>query len=172
VQYANTDLDRRANVGGAIGVIGVDTKDTSAWAAMVGYAMKDVATFKAAYSEVDDDGVLGVANTATGSIATAGGQSKLYTEMWWNYGYVSAVGAESYALSAETKFGCRFLIRLLQRRCYKNSVLFSKEELTEIALVASKTFGPLATSLALIHGDREVADVKTTDVQVYLTYNF
>jgi len=173
VQYANTDLDKRANVGGAIGVIGVDTKDTSAWAAMVGYAMKDVATFKAAYSEVDDEGVLGVANTATGSIATAGGQSKLYTEMWWNYGYVSAVGAESYALSAETKISTiDFLLGYYNADVTKNSTLFAKEELTEIALVASKTFGPLATSLALIHGDREVADVKTTDVQVYLTYNF
>ena len=173
VQYANTDLDKRANIGGATGVIGVDTKDTSAWAAMVGYAMKDVATFKAAYSDVSDDGTLGMANTATGSIATVGGQSKLYTEMWWNYGYVSAVGAESYALSAETKLaGVDFLLGYYNADIAKDSTLFAKEELTEVALVASKKFGPLATSLALIHGDREVEDVRTTDVQIYLTYNF
>ncbi|MDD2651787.1 MAG: OprD family outer membrane porin [Sulfurimonas sp.] len=173
VQYANTDLDKRANIGGTTGVIGVDTEDTTAWAAMVGYKMKDVATFKAAYSDVDDKGVLGVANTATGSIATAGGQSKLYTEMWWNYGYVSAVGAESFALSAETKLaGVDFLLGYYNADIAKDSTLFSKEELTEVALVASKKFGPLDTSLALIHGDREVEDVKTTDIQIYLTYNF
>lgn len=173
VQYANTDLDKRADIGGATGVIGVDTKDTSVWAAMVGYKMKDVATFKVAYSDVDDKGTLGVANTATGSIATKGGQSKLYTEMWWNYGYVSAVGAESYALSAETKLaGIDFLLGYYNADIGVDSTLFEKEELTEVALVASKKFGPLDTSLALIHGDREVADVKTTDVQIYLTYNF
>ena len=180
VQYANTDLDKRADVGnlqtnlGVIsGVVDADTKDTTAWAAMVGYKMKDVATFKAAYSDVDDEGTLGVANTATGDIATRGGQSKLYTEMWWNYGYVSAVGAQSYALSAETKLaGVDFLLGYYNADISKDSLLFDKEELTEVALVASKTFGPLATSLALIHGDREVADVKTTDVQIYLTYNF
>ncbi len=173
VQYANTDLDKRADIGGTVGVIGVDTKDTSAWAAMVGYKMKDVATFKAAYSDVDDEGTLGVANTATGSIATKGGQSKLYTEMWWNYGYVSAVGAESYALSAETKLaGIDFLLGYYNADIGVDSTLFEKEELTEVALVASKKFGPLDTSLALIHGDREVEDVRTTDVQIYLTYNF
>ena len=180
VQYANTDLDTRADVGnlqtnlGVIsGVVDADTKDTTAWAAMVGYKMKDVATFKAAYSDVDDEGTLGVANTATGDIATRGGQSKLYTEMWWNYGYVSAVGAQSYALSAETKLaGVDFLLGYYNADIAKDSLLFDKEELTEVALVASKKFGPLDTSLALIHGDREVEDVKTTDVQIYLTYNF
>lgn len=178
VQYANTDLDKRADIGGITGVIGVDTKDTSAWAAMLGYAMKDVATFKIAYSDVDDEGTLGVANTATGSIATKGGQSKLYTEMWWNYGYVSAVGAQSYALSAETKLASvDFLLGYYNADISKESLLFDKEELTEVALVASKTFGPLATSLALIFADFEdknapADDVKTTDIQIYLTYNF
>jgi hypothetical protein len=153
-------------------VIIPEAKETSAWAAMIGYEMKDTATFKVAYSDVDDKGVLGVANTATGSVATLGGQSKLYTEMWWNYGYVSAVGAESYALSAETKLAqIDFLLG------YYNADINTAAtdvEMTEIALVASKSFGPLDTSLALIYGDREESanDIKTADIQVYLTYNF
>ncbi|MDQ1263505.1 MAG: hypothetical protein QG559_506 [Campylobacterota bacterium] len=176
VQYANTDLQNNANLGYLNGsptqVIIPEAKETSAWAAMIGYEMKDTATFKVAYSDVDDKGVLGVANTATGSVATLGGQSKLYTEMWWNYGYVSAVGAESYALSAETKLAqIDFLLG------YYNADINTAAtdvEMTEIALVASKSFGPLDTSLALIYGDREESanDIKTADIQVYLTYNF
>lgn len=175
VQYANTDLDKRADLGGTTGVIGVDTEDTSAWAAMIGYEMKDVATFKVAYSDVDEDGTLGVANTATGSIATLGGQSKLYTEMWWNYGYVSAVGAQSYSLSVEGKVANVDMLLGYYNAEIETSAIDS--EMTEIALVGSKSFGPLDTSLALIYGDVEDSltpanDKTTTDVQVYLTYNF
>lgn len=177
VQYVNTDLEKGANIGYFNGsttqVITGDTKDTSAWAAMVGYKLKDGTIFKVAYSDVDNDGTLGVANTATGSIATAGGQSKLYTEMWWNYGYVSAVGAESFALSAQTKLAdIDFLLGYYNADISRASTLFAKENITEIALVASKSFGPLDTSLALIHANKDEADIKTTDIQVYLKYNF
>lgn len=177
VQYANTDLDRGANLGYFNGspteVFAGDTKDTSAWAGMISYDIKDVAKFKVAYSDVDDSGTLGVANTATGSIATAGGQSKLYTEMWWNYGFVSAVGAESFALSAEKKIAdIDFLLGYYNADISEASTLFAKEDLTEIALVASKSFGALDTSLAIIHADKDEADIKTTDLQVYLKYNF
>ena len=183
VQYMNTDLDNGAQVGDVtdadINTIMGDSEDTSAWSAMLGYEMKDVVTVKIAYSDVDEDGTLGVANTATGSIATVGGQSKLYTEMWWNYGFVSAVGAESFSITAEGNVaGVDLLLG------YYNADIeavggvpallrgFDGEELTEITLAASKSFGPLDTSLAIIRADKDVADVTTTDVQVYLTYNF
>ena len=174
VQYANTDADVGANLG-SLGILGA-TKDTSAWSAMVGYDMKDVVKVKAAISSVDDDGVLGVANTATGSVATLGGQSKLYTEMWWNYGYVSAVGADSYSLTAQTTVGGDIALLAGYYNADIKTVSVDKE-MSEITLTASKKFGPLSTSLALIFADLEdtntpANDVKTTDVQVYLTYNF
>lgn len=174
VQYANTQADTGANLG-TLGVIGA-TEDTTAWSAMVGYDMKDVVKVKAAYSDVDEDGLLGVANTATGSVATLGGQSKLYTEMWWNYGYVSAVGAESFSLTAETTVaGDIALLAGYYNADIKTAA--ADKEMSEIALTASKKFGPLSTSLALIFADFEdkntpADDVKTTDLQVYLTYNF
>lgn len=174
VQYVNTQADTGANLG-SLGVIGA-TKDTSAWSAMLGYDMKDVVKVKAAYSDVDEDGLLGVANTATGSVATLGGKSKLYTEMRWNYGYVSAVGAESFSLTAEaTVAGDIALLAGYYNADIKTAA--ADKEMSEIALTASKKFGPLDTSLALIFADFENSlapanDVKTTDVQVYLTYNF
>ncbi|MCK4737364.1 MAG: hypothetical protein KAT10_02315, partial [Sulfurimonas sp.] len=180
VQYMNTDLDTGANVGdvtdGDVATIMSDTEDTSAWSVMLGYEIKDVATFKIAYSDVDEDGILGVANTATGSIATVGGQSKLYTEMWWTYGQVSAAGAESFSITAEGNVaGVDLLLGYYNADIDPRGdglTLFSKEETREMILAASKSFGPLDTTLAIINVDRDVADVTTTDVQIYLTYNF
>jgi imipenem/basic amino acid-specific outer membrane pore len=179
-QYANTDLENGANLGFLNGslteVIAGDTKDTTAWSLMLGYEAKDLVTIKAAYSDVSDDGILGVANTATGSVATLGGKSKLYTEMLWNNGYVSAVGAESYSLTAETKVaGDVALLAGYYNADIKTAT--ADKEMREIALKASKSFGPLDTALALIFADLQDSvtpanDVKTTDIQVYLTYNF
>jgi len=151
---------------------------------MLGYEMKDVATLKVAYSDVDEKGTLGVANTATGSIATIGGQSKLYTEMWWNYGDVSAVGAESFSITAETNVAdVDLLLGYYNADIEAGSATvnllrgFSDLDLTEVTLAASNSFGPLDTSFAIIYADLEdnttpATDVKTTDIQVYLTYNF
>jgi len=174
VQYMNTELSDGANLG-TLGVV-TNGNDTTGWSAMLGYEMKDVVTLKIAYSDIDEDGTLGVANTATGSVATLGGQSKLYTEMWWNYGVVSASGAESLAISAETTVGPE--IDLFAGYYYsENDKGFTDTDLTEITLTASKSFGPLDTSLAIIYADSNDNvtsgnDVKTTDIQVYLTYNF
>lgn len=169
VQYMNTKADAASSA------------DTTGFSAMVGYKMKDVATFKAAYSSIDDDGLLGVANTATGSFATKGGKSKLYTEMWWNYGNVSAVGADSYSVTAETTVGPKigllagFYVADIAPKG-AGLALFEEKEVREITLAASKSFGPLDTALALIFADTDALnnanDVKSTDVQVYLTYNF
>ena len=168
MQYANTDLDDGANLG-TMGIVG-PTEDTDAWSAMLGYEMKDIATFKVAYSDVSKDGPLGVANTATGSVATIGGQSKLYTEMFWNYGHVSASGAETFSINAETNMFSADL-SLGFWNCENDKI---DAKLDQVSLTASKSFGPLDTKIALIYLDREVAnvDTTTTDIQLYLTYNF
>ena len=171
-QYANTDLED-----GALGI--ANPKDTTMYSVMLGYEMKDVMTVKAAYSSVDDDGTLGMANTATGSVATLGGQSKMYTEMWWNYGAVSAVGADSYSVTVEATVGPE--IDLLAGYYFADvdpKGANNGTEVTEFALTASKSFGPLDASVALINDSYDY-DVTArgslddaTHLQVYLTYNF
>lgn len=169
-QIANTQLDGET-------YLGINNpKDTDAWAAMLGYEMKDVGTFKIAYSDVDAGGALGVANTATGTLATNGGESKLYTEMWWNRGNVSAQGAESFSITAEANaMGADWFLGYFNADIENGNT--ADKEISEITLTASKSYGPLDTSIAIIHADLEDNktpgnDKITTDLQVYLTYNF
>jgi len=169
-QYTSIDAD---------GAVSGADKDT-AYSVMIGYAMKDIVTIKAAYSSVDDKGTLGVANTATST--ANGGQSKLYTEMWWNYGTVSTTGADSYAISAEATVGPEidlFLAYYAADVDAKATVLPGKVngDYSEVAFTASKSFGPLDTTLALLYDDSDydadaLEDTKETSLQVYLTYNF
>jgi len=147
-----------------------NSAEDEAFALMLGYEAKDVATVKVAYSDVDDQGTLGVSN-----VATTTGQSKLYTEMWWAYGNVSATGAESYSVTAEgTVAGVDLLAGYYVADINPSAAVDT--EVTEIALVASKSFGPLDTSLAFIMDNEEdnVAntDYDTNHIQIYLTYNF
>ncbi|MCW8953397.1 MAG: hypothetical protein OQK48_00475 [Sulfurimonas sp.] len=168
-QYTEVDVDKL--------VSGAD--EDEAFAAMLGYEMKDVATFKVAYSSVDEKGTIGVGNVATGSRTGTGNsnQSKLYTEMWWAYGNVSATGADSYSFTAEgTAAGVNLLLGYYYADIDPTGTA-NDAETTEIALVASKSFGPLDTSLALIHNEFDDNSVGGVDedvntLQVYLTYNF
>ena len=162
--------------------------DTTAFGAKLG---GNIGMFSAsvAYSSVDDEGTIGVANVATGGDTYeagrngSGAQSKLYTEMWWAYGTVSQTGSDTIALSVEASVGPE--IDLFAGYYYSDINVGSgssantnnDEELTEIVLTASKSFGPLDTSLALIVDDFEdntdsTNDEKITTLQVYLTYNF
>ena len=158
-QYVNIDVNGAAN-------------EDKAYGFMLGYEAKDLVTVKAAYSSVDDKGSTllgGVAN-----VATTTNQSKLYTEMWWTYGAVSATGADSYSLTAEAKLaGADVLVGYYNADIKTASV---DTTVTEIAVAASKSYGPVDTSVALIldNEDDNIAntDVDTTHLQVYLTYNF
>jgi hypothetical protein len=169
VQYTQIDTTKLTST----------NKDDEAFGVMLGYAAEDVATLKLAYSSVDDQGTIGVANIATGSRTNGdGAQSKLYTEMWWAYGNVSQTGADSYSLTVErTVEGVDLLAGYYYADIDPNGATANEAEVTEIALTASKSFGPLDTSLALIFDDVEdvdapANDVKTTSLQVYLAYNF
>lgn len=155
VQFAEIDVNGAAN-------------DDEAWAAKLGYEMKDVATFTVAYSDVDDQpGGLG----RVSNVATTTGQSKLYTEMWWSYGVVSAAGAETVAVSAEATVGGFDIFAAY----YDSENDVTNVDTTEIALTASKSFGPLDATVAVILDEVEPAagaDQDSNHLQVYLTYNF
>ncbi len=160
----------------SIDVNGAADKD-EAYALMLGYAAEDVATVKVAYSSVDEQGAIGVGNVATGNRTNNNNsnQSKLYTEMWWTYGAVSATGADSYSITAEGTVAGIDLLAGYYAADIDVAGTANDSEVTEIALAATKSFGPLDTTLAIVHDQFEetgAADEDVTHLQVYLTYNF
>ena len=156
-QYANISPDDDFNV-----------DDSKAWALKLGYDFQNGLKASIAYSSADEDGYVNVANTATG---TVGAQSKLYTEAWWNFGYVGAAGTDAYNVTLEYNaqnigdFGLYYT---------NTSNDNSNVDMTEVALTASKSYGPLDVTLAYIYTDAD--DQNNGDsyntLQAYFTYNF
>jgi imipenem/basic amino acid-specific outer membrane pore len=143
-------------------------KDSSAYAVKVAFTGVENLNVSAAYSSTDKDGVLKVANVATNNLATS--QSKLYTEAWWNYGYVGAANADSWNVTAEynakdlAKFGAYYT-------SVDNGAARDAGDLNELALTATKSFGPLDATLAYVNTKADGADSYNM-IQAYLTLNF
>ncbi len=141
--------------------------DDSAYAAKIGYVIPDVVTLTAAYSSVDDEGTRGgVYNFATEG-QFSGTASSLYTEFWWWFQTSSATGADTWTVSAESTVADTDLFL----GYYSSDSVDT--EVDEIAFTASKSFGALDTSLAVIYdmfGD--TTNDELTTIQLYLTYNF
>ncbi len=157
VQYATLDISDSAP-SAAAGL------DGDAVAAMIGYEMKDVATFKVAYSTTSDIGA---------GQNMAGAQSKLYTELSWNYGRVAAGETDTILVSAETTVAGVDL--------YVGYGMIDgatpAADLNQLEITASKSYGPVDTSIAFINTDEVVTGAAGTAdaenmIQVYLTYNF
>ena len=145
-------------------------RDTSSvYAVMVGYEVKDLATVKVSYSSVDKKGVLAAVNTATQS-----GYSKLYTEAWWNYGKITQHDTDAFNVTVEGKAAGADLA--LYYTYADQSAAAGDNDLSEVTLTASKTFGPLDATLAYIFADIKSATVGDDEtshtLQAYLTYNF
>lgn len=146
--------------------------DSSGFAVKAGLT-KEMFAVSAAYSQTDEDGVLKLANTATNNLG--GAQSKLYTEAWWNYGYVGRPDTSAYNLTGTTSvegiadFGLYFTSASDDR----NDV-----DMTEVTLEAAKSFGPIDAGLYYIYTDADDQNIVDGEaesygtVQVYLTYNF
>jgi len=155
----------------------IDTKgfaaafnDSSAYAFKLGYKVSDALTVSAAYSDADNDGALKIANTATNNLVAA--QSKLYTEAWWNYGYVGAPGAESVNVTAEYNAGIAKIAAYYTS--VDNDITGSTANLDEITVTATKSFGPLDATLAYVSTDADDQNTGSqyNTVQAYLTLNF
>ncbi len=145
-----------------------DGDSSGTYALMVGYEMKDLATIKAAFSQTSDKGVLHGANSATGT-----GASKLYTEAWWNYGYVAQADTTAYNVTIESPEKASGIADLGFYWTYANQDQDTgPRDLNEITLTASKSFGPLDATVAYIYTDLgKVMDSYST-LQAYLTLNF
>ncbi|MBD3809054.1 MAG: outer membrane porin, OprD family, partial [Sulfuricurvum sp.] len=146
-QYAN--MDPKGLLAGI--------KDSSAYAFKLGYAM-DALKVSAAYSKVDDEGTLKIANVATNNLS--GAQSKLYTEAFWNYGYVGAPDATSWNVTAKydagfAKLGAYYTDASIDDTKAQVVTKADNTDMTEVALTASKSFGPLDATLAYISTDAD-----------------
>lgn len=171
--WLQADLNMEGIVVGAqyssMGVTGklADADDSSAYAVKLGYEA-EAFTISGAYSATDTKGTLNIANVATS--ATVGAQSKLYTEAWWNYGYVGQADTTAYNITATTNlsgFG-------LGAYYTATSNDTTDVDMNELTLEVTKSFGPLDTGLYYINtdaDDQNDGDAYNT-VQVYLTLNF
>jgi len=187
--------------------LGFDNFESSAFAGKIGYIYEAFSAW-AAYSSVDEGGLVAISNTATmvGGTGWGGltpnnqyypsGQSKLYTEAWWNYGFVGLPGADTFAIAASYDVGdvsvfngMNFTAQYTSESGAQNklvalltgndSVTLDMDELTVVA--GAKIYG-LDVSLAYIHSDYTVAAIENTEVkdislnnntlQAYLTYTF
>ena len=165
LQYTTLDANALADTGDATAV-------------MLGYAMKDVATIKVAYSMTDDK--VGAGQNV------AGAKSKLYTEMWWNYGQITQADTDTLLISAEGKVSDIDLFASYVMA--DHGTASGNNTVSELAISATKSYGPLDTSVVFINADYDNtlnttgiasayqtgANTKNANniVQVYLTYNF
>ena len=152
VQYAGQNAD------GANATFEVQ----SAYAAKLGYEIKVVATISAAYSSVSDDAGLNIANYD-------GSESKLYTEMYWYFGEISAPDTDSFKVAAEGSVADIDWMAQYVSADHKTA----DTQPAEITVAVSKSYGALDTSIALSNFDADVAGTDAVNVlQVYLQYNF
>ncbi len=164
-QYSNITIEKSSATLENVALVLGDV-DSSVYAVMLGYEMKDMFTAKVAYSAVDKDHSAGF-NTAT-AMDTA--QTKLYTEAWWNYGRVTQADTVAYNLTVEVPVQdvADFGVYYTYADQAKNT---GPNDLTEFTLTAGQSFGPLDATLAIINAKVAKADATNT-VQAYVTLNF
>ena len=193
-QYAYIDP---TDLGDALGLDLGDSEST-AYALKLGYSM-DAFEIWAAYSAVDDGGVVSVSNTATmlsgagwgGASGYPSGQSKLYTEAWWNYGFVGLPGAKTIAAAASYKVNdsVKLTAQYTSEKDGLNTLMTLDPEvptatmdMDEFTFLVDTSFYGLDVSLAYIYSDyttdsldADYANAGTFDnntLQAYITYNF
>ena len=108
-------------------------------------------------------------------VAVITGASKLYTEAWWNYGYVSMPDTTAFNITATANLsgfglGAYYTSSTTNDGMPDNSDL----DMNELTLEVTKSFGPLDAGVYYINTDADNqndGDAYNT-VQVYLTLNF
>ncbi|MBN2815830.1 MAG: hypothetical protein JXQ67_04055 [Campylobacterales bacterium] len=172
-QYSGHTLSKNANIGGATPLAAGDDLSSDVYAVMLGFKMEDTFTVKAAYSQVGKDFAAGF-NTATGYTRA---QSKLYTEAWWggNFGKVTQADTQSFKVCASTPANGIANLTASYTSADQSETA-GNNDMSEIAVTASKTFGPLDATLAYIYTDAENHNVNVDNtsnaIQAYLTLNF
>ncbi|MDD5716391.1 MAG: porin [Sulfuricurvum sp.] len=149
-------------------VVATTNKDTKAFALKAAYTAIPDLTISAAYSDVSGIGQAG--GLKAGNVAGSG-QSKLYTESFWTYGKVSAPDATSMNLTAE--YNAKDIAKFGGYYTSVSNDTASTGDLKELALTASRSFGPLdVTAVVMNTKDTAVQASSYNTVQAYLTLNF
>ena len=152
-------------------------EDTTAFAISAAMKAGSVDLFAAA-STVDDDGALGVGNTATYNSALAGKKTKLPTMAVYLDGRsVAAPGATAFKLKAATKIGSTGLaLQGVMVDNDKNGVNTDAagavgKDATEIDLIASTKLGDVNLKGILMHRDFDTRDAQQ-HVRIIASVNF
>ena len=174
LQYAAQDFS---------GALGNTSESQSVVAAKLGYEMKDMFTVSAAFSQVADAQGFGNVGMNLGTL----GQSKLYTEAWWNYGYITQTDTTSFNVTVTTpesltwaSLGLFYTSADQADGGKQIGTGVDGTDMTEIALTASKSFGPLDTSIVFFNTTADDQNKPTAGkkgeayntLQAYLTYNY
>ena len=171
-------LDMGLSVGAQ--VAGIDSKTTTtgdssnmALAAKVAYEMKDTFAVSVSGSQIgtNDNGIGAGFNVF-------GAQSKLYSEAWWNFTYVARPDTTAVSVMATTPEELTYVtlgIYATQATVGENGTGTDlKQDMSEVVLEVSKSFGPLDAGIYYIYTDAQ--DQNNGDsygsAQLYLTYNF
>jgi hypothetical protein len=162
--------------------IAVDS-DNDAYAFKLGYEMKDMFTASISYSQTGKETKSTLGLGAAENLATLGNaaQSKLYTEAWWNYGYVTRADTSAINVTvAGTAAGVDLGAYYTQTDSDKNGGTVERADMKEFTLSAGKDFGPLNTTLVYVYTKADDQNQKTANqkgdayniIQAYLTLNF
>jgi hypothetical protein len=163
-QYAGATLNAAFNPS-------TSDEDTSAWAAQIAYASGALKAH-VAYSQRDDNDGIDIANIATGH--AAGAQSSLYTETYWNYGYVGQKDASTIAVGVGydmgvAQLGAQYTDVRIGNNIANTGGGNTAGEVKEFALTASTKIGPVNADLAYVYADRNtLANVSSTDNTVLI----
>jgi hypothetical protein len=130
--------------------------ETNAWAVKLGYGMDNWSAY-AAYSARNNKAGIDISNIATGVASGVtpglqGGQSKLYTEAYWNYGFVGAQNAKTVAVGGSYDLGMAKVGA--QYTQVNNGTLpntATTGDLKEFAVTASTKVGPVNADLAYVY---------------------
>jgi len=137
--------------------------DSSIVSGKVAYDANGLSAY-AAFSQADEDGQVGFTNYG------GYGGSKLYTEAWWNFGYVTNPGAQAIAVGAGSSVAGVDLTA--QYTTVTNDSDNPADEMDEITLTATTKVGPVDTTLAFINTSSDVDEMDGNTVQAYLTVPF
>ena len=163
IQYAGMNPDENLST----------ADDSTALAFKIGYEGIENLGLYASYSTTDKDGDQYIGNIATRPGEGWGMQSKLYTEAWWNFGYVGLPGTDAYNVTATYSIPDIADLGLFYTNIETDTTTFDNT-LNEVTFTAAKSFGKLDTLFAYVYAESDdfnAGDAYNT-VQFYLTYNF
>ncbi len=140
---------------------------TSGYALQAKYSA-ELYNISASFSQMGEDGTLSLVNLA--GVYGNGSKSPLYTEAWWNWGYVGSSDTISYALKAEAMLSIFYLGAYLTATT-NDTTSTDTTDFTISANTSIDALNLMAVYIYIQRDDYNNADGYNT-LQGYLTYSF